>query len=190
MARARSPPRFFCFICVLLGLSVWCVLALVVLDRKSRATGLVVGRSKSAQVRATLARANARYIHTVRDALDAALDLFDDDAHDDAAPGADADAARQVRATLDREQAAFAHGLRDALDAAFDLFDDDAHDDAAPGADAAAAREMRDWVEDGEAAVVNGVRGALNGAFDLFDDDPAGRAGPVDERPDDEAAAG
>ena len=144
MARARSPPRFFCFICVLLGLSVWCVLALVVLDRKSRATGLVVGRSKSAQVRATLARANARYIHTVRDALDAALDLFDDDAHDD----------------------------------------------AAPGADAAAAREMRDWVEDGEAAVVNGVRGALNGAFDLFDDDPAGRAGPVDERPDDEAAAG
>ena len=190
MARARSPPRFFCFICVLLGLSVWCVLALVVLDRKSRATGLVVGPSKSAQVRATLARANARYIHTVRDALDAALDLFDDERHDDAAPDADADAARQVRATLDREQAAFAHGLRDALDAAFDLFDDDAHDDAAPGADAAAAREMRDWVEDREAAVVHGVRGALNGAFDLFDDDPAGRAGPVDERPDDEAAAG
>ena len=144
MARARSPPRLACFICVLLGLSVWCVLALVVLDRKSRATGLVVGPSKSAQVRATLARANARYIHTVRDALDAALDLFDDDAHDDAAPGADADA----------------------------------------------AREMRDWVEDREAAVVHGVRGALNGAFDLFDDDPAGRAGPVDERPDDEAAAG
>ena len=112
MARARSPPRFFCFICVLLGLSVWCVLALVVLDRKSRATGLVVGRSKSAQVRATLARANARYIHTVRDALDAALDLFDDDAHDDAAPGADADAAREIRDWVEDREAAVVHGVR------------------------------------------------------------------------------
>ena len=125
MARARSPPRLACFICVLLGLSVWCVLALVVLDRKSRATGLVVGPSKSAQVRATLARANARYIHGVRDALDAALDLFDDDAHDDAAPGADADAAREMRDWVEDREAAVVHGVRGALNGAFDLFDDD-----------------------------------------------------------------
>ena len=125
MARARSLPRLACFICVLLGLSVWCVLALVVLDRKSRATGLVVGPSKSAQVRATLARANARYIHGVRDALDAALDLFDDDAHDDAAPGADAAAAREMRDWVEDREAAVVHGVRGALNGAFDLFDDD-----------------------------------------------------------------
>ena len=77
------------------------------------------------QVRATLDREQAAFAHGLRDALDAAFDLFDADAHDDAAPGADAAAAREMRDWVEDREAAVVNGVRGALNGAFDLFDDD-----------------------------------------------------------------